>query len=178
MALPQAAYEQKTNIESSKATYSAVIADFVPAATATDFFTLTGVNGKIITVTNIRMSGSATASTYQGMYLYKRTTLNTGGTSSATPIAKHDSQDVNASGVVLQYTANPASLGTGVLTRADHLGLPAAAAGTVELIWDFGNRAAKGIKLNSSTESACLNFAGATVPAGTNLHVTIEWTEE
>lgn len=178
MALPTSAYEQKSNIESSKATYSAVIADFVPVANATDFATLVGAAGKTLTVTNVRFSGSATASTFQGMYGYKRTALDTGGTATATAIATHDSQDAAPRGVVSQYSVNPVSLGAGNLIRSDHMGLPAAAAGTTSLVWDFGDRAAKAPKLQNANESFCINFAGAAVPAGINLHVTIEWTEE
>jgi hypothetical protein len=176
--LPQSGFEQKCNLESSKATYSAVIADFVPAANATDFITLVGSASKTLTLTNVRISGSATASTYQGIYLYKRTTLDTTGTSTPTAITIHDSQDTAAKGVVNQYTVNPGALGTGTLLRSDHVGLPAAAAGTTALVWDFGDRAAKAPKLQAATESFCLNFAAAAVPAGTNLHITLEWTEE
>lgn len=180
--LPKAAYEQTINNESSRATYSAVIADFVPAATATDMVILAGGGkGKIITLTNVRISGSATASTYQGFYLFKRTALDTGGTSTATPIVIHDSTDPASVGVVSQYSANPAGLGAGILLRADHIGLPApasAAASAQASIWDFADRGAKAPKLMNATESFCLNFNGAAVPAGANLHITLEWAEE
>jgi hypothetical protein len=56
--------------------------------------------------------------------------------------------------------------------------MPAAAAGTYPLLFDFCDRAAKGIRLNSATEVIAINFNGAAVPTGTNLHMTIEWTEE
>jgi hypothetical protein len=167
------------NIEGRKPTYSATIADFVPAATATDMVTITGAANKICTITNIRFTGSATTSTYQGMYQIKRAAANSGGTSSLTTITPHDSSDIAPSAVVKQYSANPSSVGTAVGTiRADHLGLPSAAAGTYPLIWDFCDRAAKGIRLNSATENLAINFNGNAVPIGTNLHITIEWTEE
>jgi len=166
------------NIEGKKPTYSATIADFTPATTASDMVTITGAANKVCTITNIRFTGSATAATYQGMYLIKRSSLDTGGTSSATTITPHDSNDIAPSAVVRQYSANP-TVGTAVGTiRADHLGLPSAAAGTYPLIWDFCDRAAKGIRLNSATEQLAINFGGAAVPTGTNLHITIEWTEE
>lgn len=167
------------NIEGRKPTYSATIADYVPAATATDMVTITGAANKICTITNIRFTGHATASTYVGIYLIKRSSANSGGTSTSTTITPHDSTDIAPSAVVKQYSANPSSLGTAVGTiRADHLGMPAAAAGTYPLLWDFCDRAAKGIRLNSATEVIAINFNGAAVPAGTNLHMTIEWTEE
>ena len=57
------------NIEGKKPTYSATIADFTPATTASDMVTITGATNKVCTITNIRFTGSATAATYQGMYL-------------------------------------------------------------------------------------------------------------
>ena len=172
------------NVEGRKPTYSACIADFTPAASATDIITITGATNKTITITNIRFSGSATASTYQGMYLFKRSSLDSGGTSTPTTMVPHDSKDILPSAVVYQYSANPSTLGTSVgLIRNDHLALPAAGGASnipssSLVIWDFCDRSAKGIKLQSSTEQLGISLNGMTVPAGINLHITIEWTEE
>lgn len=177
MAQPISAFLQNVNTESSKATYSAVVANYAPATTATDMVVLTGATGKIITLTMVRVNGAATAASYQDVFLYKRTTLDTGGTSSVTATVKHDSTDPAASGVVTQYSANP-TLGTGVALRSEHVSFSSAAAGNLVTDWVFAARGAKAPKLNSATESFALNFNGAAVPSGANMHMTIEWTEE
>ena len=179
MAQPISAYLQNVNTENSKATYSAVIADYLPTSSATDIVTLTGAAGKTITVTNIRISATATAASNADVYLYKRTTANTSGTSSSTAIVQHDSQDPVPSGVVKQYSANPSGLGTGVLLRGDRVAFPGATTSNGSAtIWDFGNRASKAPKLHSASEFFAINFGASSPPSGTSMYLTIEWTEE
>lgn len=167
-----------SNIEGTKRTYTAVIADFVPAATATDVATLVGATGKIVTLTQIRISASASTSTFANFYLFKRTALDTAGTAVQTPITKHDSMDISPSAVVNQYSVNPTSLGAGSMLRSEHVSFSAAAAGNFVMVWDFADRAAKSPKLRSAIENFAINFNGAAVPAGSNIHITMEWTEE
>jgi hypothetical protein len=179
--LPQSSNEQLVEVGSSKASYSAVLADFTPAATATDFLILQGVAGKKVTLTKIRASGTATASSSVNLYFYKRTTLNTGGTKATLTACQHDSLDPAPSATASSYSVNPSGLGSGNLFRSDHLGLPAPSSNTVSgqtEAWDFANRTVKPIVLNGANESIAVNFGGNAVPAGMNLHVTLEWTEE
>ena len=167
-------------VDSSKATYSAAIADFVPVATATDICALIGSSTKKVTLTTMQITGSASANTYLGFYLYKRSTLNTGGTPTATAICKYDTNDPTATALVNQYAANPTT-GTGILMRSDHLTLVGTASTilpTNPIIWEYGARTAKSPVLLNATESLCLNCNGATIPAGINVHIFIEWTEE
>ena len=72
-------------------TYSAQINDITPAAAATDVITISGVAGKVIRVNRIELTGDATSNSILDFYLYKRTTLNTGGTSTYQLPAQHDS---------------------------------------------------------------------------------------
>lgn len=176
--LPQVANEQPVRLESSKRTYSVSIPDFVPAALATDSVILVGYGTRQISLTNVRISGSASTSTFLGCYFYKRTTPNSGGTFSQITPVKHDSSDSQSLAVINTYTANPSSVGTGVLLRSGHLGFPSPSNPVDRLIWDFGNRASKCPKLANANESFCLSFNGQTIPSGANLHITIEWTEE
>lgn len=178
--LPNQNTEQSVSLDGSKATYSCVIADFTPAATATDMVTLVGAPGKIITVTRITIEGDATGSSTNDVYLYKRTALDTGGTATQPGIAKHDSSDPSPSGVVNQYSANPSGLGAGTLIRADHISVPATT-GAIPIfpaVWEFGRGMAKGIKLLSGTESLAISWNGNAVPAGLSLYINIEWTEQ
>ena len=178
--LPVMQNEQPVSLGSSKRTYTATIPDFVPVATATDICALFGATGKKITLTMVNITCAASANTYLGMYMIKRSTVNTGGTPTATAIVNNDSLDPLPSAVVTQYATNP-TLGTGVLMRSDHITLVGTASTTlpeVPLAWVYNNRSAKAPTLNSSTESYCINCNGAAIPAGINMHITIEWTEE
>ena len=176
--LPQSAFEQKVNTEGSKATYSAVVSNFTPTTAATDIAQLVGSASKTITIVMVRLNSSATTAAFVDMYLYKRTAVNTGGTQAAITIAKHDSQDPAPTAAMYSYSANPSALGTGAVVRSEHVSASSAAAGNLVTVWDFTNRAAKAIKLQGVAESLCINFNGATPAAGTNIHMTIEWTEE
>jgi hypothetical protein len=178
MSQPTSAFLQNVNTESSKATYSAVISDFVPVANATDFFTISGSSSKIITITALRVNGAATASSFANIYVYKRTAANTGGTSSVITSCIHDSSDPAATAVVRSYSANPSALGTGALLRSEHVSFSAAAAGNLVTYWNFVDRGSKSVKLNNTNEFLCFNFGGNAVPSGANIHATIEWTEE
>jgi len=161
------------------ATYAYVATDVTPVATATDVLTLTGVTGKIIRLSKVTVAGTATAASIYDCYLVKRTTLNTGGTSTNPVATKCDSIDPTASGILSLYTANP-TLGTGTNFDADKLYLPAgatpASAGT-HREWIFGVDGSKEPVIRAG-ETWAFNFAGAAVPAGCSLYLSFEWTEE
>jgi hypothetical protein len=72
-------------------TFSAQIANITPAALATDVFTLTGSPSKIVRVTTIRVTGSATGASGIDFLVYKRTALDTAGTATNTIPVQSDS---------------------------------------------------------------------------------------
>lgn len=171
-----------SNIEGIKPTYSAVAADVAPVATATDVVVISASATKTIRITNIKVTGDATGNNTIDVYVYKRTAANTGGTTSPITIAKHDSVDPAPTATVVKYTANATGLGTGTLIRAAHMPLPATSNPTVTSSgaeWVMGDRAAKTLVLRAATaESIAVGLGGNAVPAGTQLYVQIEWTEE
>ena len=166
------------NTEGTKTTYSVGLGGFTPAATATDFLSIVGSGTKTVRVTRISISGIATAAATVEIQLIKRSSANTGGTSSAATVVPHDSNDAGATAAVNSYSANPTGLGTTVGTvRAAKLNLGAAgAAGVVE--WNFTTRNSKGLVLRGAAQSLNLNWGGAAVPAGTSLTIDVEFTEE
>jgi hypothetical protein len=166
------------NTEGVKASYSASIPAFTPAATATDFITVTGATGKVVTVTSISITGTTTAGTLNALYIYKRSAANTGGTTAAVTPTIHDSLSPAPSSTVVSYSANPSALGAGTVVRSDYLALPSGASGSFQRTYSFTDRAAKGIKLRGTSESIALNWAGAAIPSGLKLFITVEWTEE
>ena len=166
---------------SPKPTFRYTAIDITPVATATDVLVLKGSATKVIRVTRAGLLGTATAASIYDLYLTKRTTANTGGTSTAPTPSKSDSLDADATATLALYTANPSALGTGVTLEASKLYLPAGAtpagAGT-ERQFMFGNRNDKAPVLRGEAESIAFNFAGAAVPAGASLYLIIEWTED
>jgi hypothetical protein len=165
------------NTEGTKASYSAAILGFTPAASATDFAQIAGSGSKTIRVTRISISGIATAAATVDIQLLKRSTANTGGTPTSVTLVPHDSNDAAATGTVTSYGANPT---TGTLTgaiRAQKLNLGAAGAAGL-LVWDFTARNSKGIVLRGAAQSLCLNWNGGSVPSGAVISADIEFTEE
>jgi hypothetical protein len=172
---------QSVVIETTHPTYSYRAADFTPAATPTDVLALVGATGKCIRITKIGISGSATAAALLDVYITKRTTLNTGGTSSSPVATKYDSLDGAPSGTLLLYTANASGLGTGTGLEGDKIylavqGTPTSAPS--HWMVDYTGLESKCPILRNASESISINFAGATLAAGTSLYLYIEWTEE
>jgi hypothetical protein len=169
------------SINSPKPTFRYTAIDITPVATATDVLVLNGSATKTIRVTRAGILGTATAASIYDLYLTKRTTANTGGTSTAPVATPSDTSDAAATATLALYTANPSALGTGVTLEASKVYLPAGAtpagAGTVRE-FTFGNRNDKAPVLRGVAQSIAFNFAGAAVPAGASLYLVIEWTED
>jgi len=173
--------EQYVNSEGTKASYRVQIADETVAATATDVATLCGSATKTVRVMRIQTTADATAASVIDFYVYKRTALDTGGTSAVVAAAQMDSTDPAPTAVVAKYSANPSALGTGVLFTGDHYALPAAATtGYPGMPWieDFGIRNNRALVLRGVNECAAFNLNGQTIPSGFGMYLGIEWTEE
>lgn len=179
--LPQTPYEQKVNLESSKATYNAIAADYAPYATATDMMALSNpaTSVKVLKLARVVLNGSATGASYQDVYGVIQDALDTAGTSSAPTIRRYDSQDPAATGVVLIYSAAPTTGAGRTVIRAGHYAFPAVTPGFSgnEIIWAFGDHAAKAPTLYPGQQFS-VSCAGQAISAGLNLYITLEWTEE
>lgn len=170
-----------SNTGSIVSTYHAVLTATTPVATATDVLTLCGSSTKTIKLTHLQATADATAAAVIDFYTLIRTTANTGGTSAAITAASHDSNNSAATATVLKYTVNPSALGTGVVFAADHYSMPSAAStGIQSTPWavDLGIRNTQPVVLRGTANCFAFNLNGQTIPAGMNLYVTIEWTEE
>lgn len=173
---------QFSPIDGSKASYSASINGLVPAASATDIFTITGSATKVVRITRIEVSGIATTILDTTIRLAVRSTANLTGTSAAVAAVPHDSASAAASATVLSYTANPGTLGTLVgYVRASkllfNLAAPTAGSESGRLLEDYGDRPAQAIVLRGIAQVFAVNLAGVTV-AGGSLDISVEWTEE
>lgn len=172
---------QYMTTEGLRASYSASSPDITPAATATDIFTITGSSTKTIKINRIQITADATSASVLDFYVYFRTAANTGGTTAAITSSSRDSTNAAATATVVKYTANATGLGAGTLIASDHYALPAAAStGYPGTPWfeDFGVRNDQPIVLRGTAQSLAINLNGQTIPAGTNVYVTVFWTEE
>jgi hypothetical protein len=179
IATPGATGVRATATESIKGTANCAIIGFLPIATPTDIWQIFGSGTKTVRVTRLTISGTATAASSVDIQVIKRSTANSAGTATTPTIAINDSNDAAATAVVKYYAAgaNP-TLGTTVANvRSQRLNLGAAgSAGFIE--WTFTTRNTKGLVLRGVAEGLCINWNGAAVPAGTNLCIDVEWTEE
>ncbi len=175
--------ESIPSIKAEAPTYSAMIAGLVTAASATDIFTITGSNTKTIRITKVRISGSQTTHSWRTFIGLRRSTANTGGTSTTRTATTHDSNNEAATAVVRAYTANP-TLGTlaGEL-RAERISLPINTPTNAQgngpgypLTWEFAQDG-QPIILRGASQVFSINLNGVSL-AGPSLDIYIEWTEE
>ena len=170
----------EAGLNSANFTYRWRIADVAPAATCTDLITLSGSATKTVTITKIEVSGDATAASILDVYLTKRTTANTGGTSTnPTNISLADSNGPAQTAALTLYSANPSALGTGTPMEGRHVILPNAStpASNDIAIWAWGNRGDMAPVLRGINEFIAVNLNGNAVPTGGNLYISIEWNE-
>lgn len=100
---------------SSVQTYHANSTMITMAGSPTDIFTIFGSSTKTIVVRYIECSVAGSGTGAMQLYLVKRSTTNSGGTSaSMTTVPVDSANNATTATNVLQYTANPASLGTTV----------------------------------------------------------------
>lgn len=161
-------------------TYRAINGDVVPAATPTDVIVLVGSATKTIMITKFEITPAATANGSLDFYVYKRTTADTGGTSTATAITPNDSSNPAPTAVAKLYSANPSALGTGSLVGATRVTLAAKSPNGVAIqTWaeSFGTGNQQPIVLRGVNESLCINLGGQTMPTGIDIYFTLEWVE-
>lgn len=157
--------------------YTASIVGLVPAALATDIFTLVGSSTMRVRVQYLRVTATQTTGGAVNVLVVARSTPNTGGTATQPTVVPFDSRSPAGTAVVNAYTANPT---TGTLAGAvfsDKMYLQAPAAVTVGDHLILSAKEIKAPVLNSANESMSLNLNGVTVTGGL-FNITIMWTEE
>lgn len=162
----------------TKATYSAAVTNLVTGLLATDIFTISGSATKTIRVTKISIDGLAVTGGNFTVQLIKRSSANTGGTSTTATDVPHDSNNAAATAVVRAYTVNPTVLGTQVgLLRSNRVFISGGATtGSAEDEEHFGDLG-QAVVLRGAAEFLCLNLNSVTINTPT-LNLWAEWTEE
>jgi len=168
------------NIEGQIPTYSTTVAAYSPYSSATDIVVLQNPSTSTIIakIAKIRISGTASASSILTPYLYLRSALNTGGTSTVVADAPHDLIDVASQANLSKYSAAPTLNGTAYLLRADEIILANASTPVngQEVDWIFGDVGnIKQIHVRPGQQLS-INLNGS-VPSGSSLYLTIQWAE-
>lgn len=169
-----------TPIDGIKNTYSSAINTVTLAASPTDIFTITGSATKTIRILQVNFTGSTTSNSgnLSDVRLIKRSTANSGGTSTTPVVVPFDSTSPAGTAVVTSYTANP-TLGTTVgILKANRVRFQNDGGGSSPLVtWEFGNRPGKAIILRGTSEVLAINLNGVSITGGI-YSCDIEWTEE
>jgi hypothetical protein len=176
-ALPVTGLVTGTVTLAERVTYStaSLIAVVNPA---TDIATLSGSASKIVKVTRITLNGEAAGGPIVEVFFVKRSSANTGGTSTPSFGVPYDSLSAAATAVLTNYTANPASLGTtvgNVRIIKTEFAAPGGTPPYIEI--DFTVPGVQQLVLRGANEFLAINLNGF---AQNNVGVTlsVEWTEE
>lgn len=169
-------------------TYSATSVGLVPAASATDFWCISGGTSKNIAIRKIVVGGTAGTAITTPVLVYQRSALGTAGTAAtglalpvATPNFPADPGGASTA-TVTAYTANPTVASNPILMDAMLVDLPVttAAGGNVETIRTYGTATdmfSRGLDIpKNTTIQYCLNLNGVSVSSGV-LVVHVEWQE-
>lgn len=160
-----------------KATYSASTNNLVPALTPSDIFTITGSASKTIKIHSIQIDATATAAAVIAVFLAKRSTANSAGTSTAPVVVPLDSTSAAGTATVLAYTANP-TVGTLVGNiRSEKLLVSTTTSSGETLLINFGNILGSPIVLRGIAQTLAFNLNAVTL-AGGSINCFVEWTEE
>jgi hypothetical protein len=161
-------------------TFSVGIRSLSPtSANPTDIITISGTNSKTVRVLQIRFSAIQSTAASQEIDIIKRSTLDSGGTSTTSTGVAWNSNFPGSLATVTSYTVNPTTLGSslGFLASAKMFVPAGGTVETEEYVFDFSQMG--GVVLNDANELLAVNWGnGAALTSGLNINCTIIWTEE
>lgn len=144
------------------------------ASSTTDIAILPGNASNTVLVTRVTLTCTQTTAGQINVELLKRSTADTGGTSSGFTEVPDDSSYAAASSALLSYTVTGPTVGTAV-GDLDNLQIGCMAAGTATPNDIYIFKPAKPIVLRGTAQQIALNLGGALT--GGNVTVTFEWME-
>ncbi len=167
----------QVDTENLKASFM-VSGTFTPAATPSDIVTLSWVS-KTVRIRRVVLYGYSTTAGQMTASIFKRSTANSGGTSTAPTPTLMDSLLTAATATVAQYSANPtpgSNVGSG-LSRYLNFGL--AGASNMPEVFDFGAMLGGGaLVLRAASQVMAISLNSGSVPAGGVVSYEIYYTEE
>lgn len=173
------AYGRVQVTDNTEAVYCGSTPVFTTAASATDIFNFKGSSTKTIYIRKIvwKQAAIAAGGTHN-VYLIKRSTANSGGTSVSLTAVPLDSGFASATASGVHYTANP-TVGTslGVLAHVWVVWDPTPMNQVYTTLFD-STKGGSPIVLRGTSESISVNYNGVTDPISTSACVDIEWSEK
>lgn len=158
-----------------KRTYRAAFV-VAPAAAATDIFQLIGSASTTVEITKVLISGTQTTGGMTDVYISKRSTANTGGTSTASTNVPMISTDAAATAVGSIYTANPTT-GTPVGdVFVESIPLSTVTATTLNVLDIRFGEFGKPVQLVGVAQALAIRLNGATLTGG-SIKIVVEFTE-
>lgn len=176
----QASYFPETALKPSpRTTFSACTGTFTTASSATDVATLTGSSSKTIALLRVEIiQASVSVAASHNVYLVKRSTANSGGTSST--ITSVPLNSGTASATVKSYTANPTTGTTvGKVSQFQFFFSANGAPGNSfpnAVLFD-ADKYGGPLILSGTGDVAAVNFNGVTDGIGTDFAVRYIWLE-
>ena len=162
-------------VRSSMRSYSAT-GNVTVAATASDIAAIFGNVTTTVHVTKVIVTGIQTTTGTPEVLLIARSTANSGGTSSAMSVTKHEQADSAQSSTPITYTANPTPGTSAGTLRRRYVPIGSAASGlSNEFVFEARDEI-KPIVLSGTAQGLVVNLNGATVTGGV-FNIIIEWTE-
>lgn len=165
------------------ATFIACGVGYTAYATPQDMVTLKGSASKIVRVVSARLLVQQTTAAVQTVNFLKRSTADTGGTSTTPTPVPLDSGDGAATAVVNLYTVLP-TLGTLVGNVSSQIvltGLLTGNPGAFSLLTTIPNSTSlsqqKALTLRGVAEQFAINWGGAALPGGFTAAWELLWTE-
>lgn len=174
-----ASYFPSTQLTDNKeAAYCGSTGVFTTATSATDIFNFKGSSTKTVYIrkivwkqANFSVNGS------HDVYLIKRSTANSGGTSVSLTAVPLDSGFASATASGVHYTANP-SVGTSLGKLAHvYCQIYTQSVNQVYTTLFDSTKGGSPIVLRGTSESISVNYNGVTDAIGTSAVVDIEWSE-
>jgi hypothetical protein len=169
-------------------TYANSVSGFLPVGGGDIIvFTAPTKAGNVMKLLRLNVSAVATAAGVFDLFLYKRSTIDTGGVTTVITSAPYNSQVGPPTTVVLQYTTSPGASGAIIGTnaiRSEKLNFGAAGTGPAGRVnWQWGDRAGQapqllGPPVGSFTAIHQLCLSLPSFPAGTSLDIDWEFTED
>ena len=159
-------------------TYNAAFS-VVAASSATDIVEIIGSSSKTVLIHKITISGSQTTGGQVPVYIIKRSTAASGGTSTNPTLVPRSTifaEGTAATAAIKVYTANPTT-GTAVGNIwVGGIGIPAATASDTPIKDIDFNLTGAPVLLSGTSQTLCINLNGATY-SGNTFNMTVEWSE-
>lgn len=168
-------------------TYTASAVGLVPAASATDIFCIAPGVSRTISVRRISISGTAGTAITTPFLIYRRATVDTGGTAAtglALPVGVPQSTiDQASTATLISYTANPTVTDSSPALLSDmlvDLAVTTASGGDITNVQTWGTSIdlfQKGLSLQkNTTQQLCIALNGVSVSSGV-LQISMDWQE-